>query len=83
MADQLLTHIQQLRDELAAAEDISEPRRQHLLALIDQMEAPPAIGEDMPLADQIEVLVTEFDVSHPTMAAVIKKLVETLNNMGV
>jgi len=31
----------------------------------------------------METAMTEFELSHPTLAAVMKKVVETLGNSGV
>ena len=83
MRDQFLILLQQLRDELAAADDISEPRRQQLLVLVDQMEKPPINMADQSFPDQLEQLVAEFEVSQPATAAVIKKVLETLQNIGI
>jgi Domain of unknown function (DUF4404) len=78
---QLYAQLEQLREELAAADSMDAARRERLLKLIEEMEA--GLEEDTGLVERMETAVAEFEVSHPTLAAVMNKVIETLGNIGV
>lgn len=81
---QIYEQLEAVKRELAGS-DLAEDSRAKVLGLIDRMEEQmhSPEGERDSLADQFEVLATEFEVSHPTLTGVVKNLMLTLGNMGV
>jgi transcriptional antiterminator len=75
--------IDELRQELELANDISSASKDKLLILLGDIEAQIESAEGHSLADQADEMITDFEVSHPTIAAVIKRTMETLANIGI
>lgn len=81
---QLYEQLECLKQELARS-SLGEEPREKMLGLIDRMEEQmhtPDSAQDG-IAEQFEILVTEFEVSHPTLTGIINNLLVTLGNMGV
>lgn len=82
MSDQeLYDQLEQLRETLESVGPMDAGKREHLLQLIDDMEArvEPHAG----LKERAEAAVADFEASHPTLAAVMNRIIETLGNIGV
>ncbi|MEH6550229.1 MAG: DUF4404 family protein [Pseudomonadales bacterium] len=81
----LVEQLEVLRVELESADAMQPERRDRVLNLIADMEAQLTEdnSEQAKLVYQAEEMVTEFEVSHPTMAAVLNRIIQTLSNMGV
>jgi hypothetical protein len=84
MSEQKMRHeLEGLRQELKSAPDISAVNKNKLLTLVDDIEAQIESSEGHSLTDQADELIAAFELSHPTVAAVIKRTMETLANIGI
>jgi len=81
--EKIRQEIEELRQELELANDISPASKDKLLILVDDIEAQIELAEDHSLAGQADEMIADFEVSHPTIAAVIKRTMETLANIGI
>jgi hypothetical protein len=85
-SEQLNEYLQQLHKGLAQLPE-QTVEREALMQLVQQLEQQLAADalpiESPPLADQVSELVSEFEVEHPTIAAVLNNILLTLANMGV
>jgi hypothetical protein len=81
--EKLFEELAELRNELSSATDISTERKEKLLALVSDVEAQVESDEEFSLSEQTEELIADFEVAHPTIAAVIKRTMETLANIGI
>ena len=82
---QLYQQLEALKQELANSSGLSAETHEKMLGLIDRMEEQMHTPEDAEdsFSEQFETLVTEFEVSHPTLTGVVNNLLVTLGNMGV
>jgi uncharacterized protein YigA (DUF484 family) len=81
---------QQLRDQLrqlAAALEalpVAAEQRESLQALIADIESQLGNTDaDNSLVEQVETVVSAFEVEHPRIAGILNNIVATLGNMGV
>ncbi len=81
---EIYQQLESLKQELAKSA-VGEDAREKMLGLIDrieeQMHTPD--GAEDGISEQFEALVTEFEVSHPTLTGIVNNLLVTLGNMGV
>jgi hypothetical protein len=76
--------LESLKQELAKT-SVGDDAREKMLGLIDRIEEQmhtPGSADDG-ISEQFETLVTEFEVSHPTLTGIVNNLLVTLGNMGV
>jgi transcriptional antiterminator len=81
--EKIRQEIEELRQELESASDISLTSKDKLLVLVGDIEAQLQSKEQHSLTDQADEMIADFEVSHPTLAAVIKRTMETLANIGI
>ena len=81
--EKIRQEIEELRQELESASDISLANKDKLLVLVGDIEAQLQSKEQHSLVDQADEMIADFEVSHPTLAAVIKRTMETLANIGI
>jgi transcriptional antiterminator len=81
--EKIRQEIEELRQELESASDISLASKDKLLVLVGDIEAQLQSKEQHSLTDQADEMIADFEVSHPTLAAVIKRTMETLANIGI
>ena len=80
----LFLQIEALRVELENSEGLSDSAREKLIGLIERLEEQlPDAYHDEGVVEQFESWVTEFEVTHPTLTAVVNDLLVKLSNMGV
>ena len=77
--------LETLKAALADSDGLAEGTREKMLGLIDRVEEqlPSAQHDSDSIAEQFKSLVTEFEVSHPTLTGIVNNLMVTLGNMGV
>ena len=75
--------LEELRQELESAIDISALSKDKLLMLVDDIEAQIDSSQGHGLVARADELVATFELSHPTIAVVIKRTMETLANIGI
>jgi hypothetical protein len=82
MSDQqLYDQLEQLRQELESVGPMDADKRERLLSLIEDMES--RVEPHASLIERAESAVTDFEASHPTLAGVMNRVIETLGNIGV
>lgn len=84
---ELNQQIQALRDQLQNDPLLDDEHQASLLALLQRLEAQQALetaaAPDPSLADGVNLAVERFEVSHPTMAATLRNIVQSLASMGI
>ncbi|QQE87327.1 DUF4404 family protein [Azotobacter chroococcum] len=87
MPENLQRHLQELRDQLAQNPPMSADERARLASLIQDLElqlARDAGGvPDDSLVDGINLAVERFEVEHPTLAATLRNILQSLVSMGI
>ncbi len=87
MTAHLQQQLQELRDQLAQQQPLSEDDRAALgsvLAEIEQQLARPNIDpQDTSLVDGVNLAVERFEVEYPTVAGTLRNIVQSLANMGI
>lgn len=78
-------HLETLKQQLDVSEGLSDEARERMLGLIDRVEEqlPSAENPEDGFAEQFEALVTEFEVTHPTLTGIVNNVLVALGNMGV
>lgn len=84
---ELSQQIQALRTQLQSDPLLDEEHQASLLALLQQLEAQQALetaaAPDPSLADGVNLAVERFEVSHPTLAATLRNILQSLASMGI
>lgn len=83
--ENLIRHLQRLRDEISHAARSNPEAYQKLDTLINDLEDRVAdtIGPDDSLAEQIRNEITYFEATHPRATAILNDILVTLSNMGI
>ena len=85
----LKEHLKNLHQELTTAEVVDEDSQRLLEEIQDDVQVLLAHKGDTPssqhatIKDRLAESARHFDLSHPTLAATIRTVVNTLNNMGI
>lgn len=87
MPTNLQQQLQQLRDQLANNPPLDDEERSALAALLRDIEAnlqesAANEGSDS-LVDGVNLAIERFDVSHPTVTATLRSILQSLANMGI
>ncbi len=86
-ASRLQQQLEDLRNQLAQDPPLSEEERASLFMLIQEIEAQlsrqAAAAPDATLVDGVNLAVERFEVSHPTLAATLRNILQSLANMGI
>ena len=87
MPQNLQQQLQQLRDQLASNPPLDSTERDSLLALLHEIESTveqtPASTQDDSLVDGVSLAIERFEVSHPTLTATLRSILQSLANMGI
>ncbi len=86
---QLREHLERLHTELEETDSVDDEARrllaevmQDIRAVLDRSdEAPASSGPS--LADRLAEATQRFEESHPTLAATIGRVADTLSNLGI
>ena len=82
----LQEELQALREQLERQPPLNEDERAALQALIKDIEMQMANEEalaDETLTDSINLAVERFEASHPTLAGMLRSIMQSLANMGI
>jgi hypothetical protein len=87
MPARLQQQLQELRDQLAQQQPLSEDDRTALGDLLEEIEqqlAQPNLDrQDTSLIDGVNLAVERFEVEHPTVAGTLRNILQSLANMGI
>ncbi len=86
-ANRLQQQLEDLRKQLAEGPPLSEEERASLYLLTQEIEfqlaQQAAQAPDATLVDGVNLAVERFEVSHPTLAATLRNILQSLANMGI
>jgi hypothetical protein len=87
MSARLQQQLQELRNQLAQEPPLNDAERAELSALIQEIDQQLALGASSApstsLTDGINLAVERFENDHPTLAATLRNIVQSLANMGI
>ncbi|AGO40434.1 DUF4404 family protein [Pseudomonas aeruginosa] len=84
--ESLLRELSALREQLEQQPPLNEEQRAELELLIRDIELKLANEDALnegSLVDGVNLAVERFEVSHPTLAATLRSIVQSLANMGI
>jgi len=83
---QLQQQLDSLRQQLEQHPPLSSEERANLQELMGQIELQlerEAAVPDTSLVDGVNLAVERFEVEHPTLAATLRNILQSLANMGI
>jgi len=87
MPQKLQQQLQQLHNELAKNPPLSDEERASLTAMLHDIEgslnAVTDNEQDASLVDGVNLAIERFEVSHPTVTATLRSILQSLANMGI
>lgn len=87
MPTHLQQQLQELRLQLNQDAPLNDAERAELSALIVEIDQQLLLGTDSTpsttLTDGINLAVERFESDHPTLAATLRSIVQSLANMGI
>ena len=85
--NRLQQQLEELRDQLADDQPLSEEERASLYLLVQEIEAQlarhAAAAPDATLVDGVNLAVERFEASHTTLAGTLRNIMQSLANMGI
>ncbi|HWR81303.1 MAG TPA: DUF4404 family protein [Pseudomonas sp.] len=87
MPQALHQQLQQLRDQLANNPPLNDQERASLMALVREIEGnlskPSEQEHNESLVDGVNLAIDRFELSHPTLTATLRNILQSLANMGI
>lgn len=87
MPQNLHQQVKQLRDQLATNPPMDSEERASLVALLHEIEANLTqtleTEQNESLVDGVNLAIERFEVSHPTVTATLRSILQSLANMGI
>ena len=85
MNEKLQHDIDLLRAELAKIEDTAglEKHVQALTAAIDRLQEDASVEQSGEINEQLDEMVTNFEIDHPVIHGLLRNLVKTLGDLGI
>lgn len=87
MPARLQEQLQELRNQLTQQPPLNDAEREELSTLLLEIDQQLALGAgntaDASLTDGVNLAVERFEVEHPTVAATLRSIVQSLANMGI
>jgi hypothetical protein len=87
MPAHLQQQLQELRNQLAQKPSLTEAERAELSALMQEIDQQLVLGvsnkPSASLTDGVNLAVERFEAEHPTLAATLRSIVQSLANMGI
>jgi hypothetical protein len=87
MPARLQEQLQELRNQLTQQPPLNDAEREELSTLLLEIDQQLALGAgntaDASLTDGVNLAVERFEVEHPTVAATLRSIVQSLGNMGI
>ncbi|PSS59125.1 DUF4404 family protein [Pseudomonas sp. BBP2017] len=85
-ARELQAQLNELREQLEQNPPLSEEEREQLHELMRQIEAKlelEAASPDNDLVDSVNLAVETFEVNHPSLTGILRRLAVSLHSMGI
>jgi hypothetical protein len=85
MKDKLQSNIDLLRAELAKIDDTTgiEDHIQTLNATIDQLQNDVDLEQSEEINEQLNQVVTNFEIDHPIIHGLLRNVMKTLGDIGI
>jgi hypothetical protein len=86
---QLREHLERLHTELEETDSVDDEARRLLVEVMQDIRAVLDRSDDEPassnpsLADRLAEATQRFEESHPTLAAMVGRVADTLSNLGI
>lgn len=84
---QLQQHLQELHQQLTSDMPLDDSDKAALIGLMSDIETrlntEIAPGAEVSLADDIELAIDRFELTHPTVASSLRIIMQTLSNIGI
>ncbi|MBE0482716.1 MAG: DUF4404 family protein [Bacterioplanes sp.] len=81
--DQLKQQLEQLHQTLSDHPQLNDEQRELLQKIADDIQAVEPQLDSPDLSDRVQQQAIEFEHEHPTLATVLRQIVDTLGRMGV
>ena len=78
--------LQQLQEEITQLDESSSDERQRLETLVGEIEATldqDSVDQHATLLDNLRAKLIETESDHPTASGVVRRLMQTLGDMGI
>ena len=78
--------LQQLQEEITQLDESSSDERQRLETLVSEIEATldqDSAEQHATLLDNLRAKLIETEADHPTASGVVRRLMQTLGDMGI
>jgi hypothetical protein len=78
--------LQQLQEEIAQMDESSLAEKQRLEVLVGEVEAAleqESVDQHASLLDNFRVKLLETESDHPTASGIVRRLMQTLGDMGI
>jgi len=85
MREKLLSDIESLRAELSKIEN-TEGIEEHVQALntaIDQLQKDAKLEQSEEISEQLDQVVTNFEIDHPIIHGLLRNVIKTLGDIGI
>ena len=85
MRDKLQKNIDQLRAELAKIDNPEgfEDHIQAINAAIDQLQKDAGLEQSEEIHEQLNQVVTNFEIDHPVIHGLLRSVMKTLGDIGI
>ena len=85
MKDKLQNNIDQLRLELSKIDNLEgfEDHIQAINAAIDQLQKDADLEQSDEINEQLNEVVTNFEIDHPIIHGLLRSLMKTLGDIGI
>ena len=85
MKDKLQKNIDQLRLELSKIDNLEgfEDHIQAINAAIDQLQKDADLEQSDEINEQLNEVVTNFEIDHPIIHGLLRSLMKTLGDIGI
>ena len=85
MRDKLQKNIDQLRLELSKIDNLEgfEDHIQAINAAIDQLQKDADLEQSDEINEQLNEVVTNFEIDHPIIHGLLRNLMKTLGDIGI
>lgn len=81
--DQLKQQLQQLHQTLSDNPQLNDEQRALLQKIANDIQEVAPQLENQDLSERVQQQAIEFEHEHPTLATVLRQIVDTLGRMGV
>ncbi len=83
MKHDISSKLDALKQEVERSQFNNEADKEHINALINDIEQSSDEHDSEPVIDNIKTSIEKFEAEHPRATAILNDIMVTLNNMGI